>query len=207
MPVEQFKAIWAPNFLIYIHCSYLVAAACTLAFQATHGIPSQMNAEETPSSCQKCEKWHTEERRNMSWLGDLNSNFKCPCKVVKKSWLGGFYGSLNPVDNPSNKIWKADLSCMINGRPWCAYYHHGADGCLRSKELSKFGARQQCCYDTNGNIIKPGLLGAGTPDRSGSFFGHLSADVWPFDWCCKECKQLCHYYIDDVRRGNIDHCA
>ena len=152
--------------------------------------------------CKKCGKWYNDEKADLNWLRDLNSNFKCPCKVE------GFF-NLSPVDNPSNQVWKADWACKSGGLPLCWKFHKGAYGCIRSAKTSRFGARQQCCYDSSRNLIRPGKPGAGTPDRSGAYFQHQKLDVDPYNWCCKDCKsqKYCNYYINKLRKGDASHCV
>lgn len=156
----------------------------------------------TSCPCKKCEDWYQGEKSNLTWLRDLNTNFKCPCRTQ-----GTF--RLSPVDNPSSQQWEADLACLASGLPLCWKFHKGAYGCIRSQQASRFGARQQCCYDSSRALIRPGLPGAGTPDRSAEYSQHKSLDVDPYDWCCKDCKSQkhCNYYINDLRKGDAAHCT
>ena len=155
----------------------------------------------TSCPCQKCEEWYNAEKGDLSWLHDLNTNFKCPCRVQGTI-------NLSPVDNPSNQLWETDWACKSGGLPLCWKFHKGAYGCIRSQQTSRFGARQQCCYDSSRNLIRPGLPGAGTPDRSGSYSQHQNLDVDPYYWCCKDCpsQKHCNYYIDKLRKGDASHC-
>lgn len=156
----------------------------------------------TSCACKKCEDWYNGEKADLNWLRDLNTNFKCPCRAQ-----GTIY--LSPVDNSSNQLWEADLACMAGGLPLCWKFHKGAYGCIRSKQASSFGARQQCCYDSSRVLVKPGLPGAGTPDRSAEYSQHQDLDVAPYNWCCKDCKSQkhCSYYINDLRKGDDSHCT
>ena len=153
-------------------------------------------------SCNECLEWYNKEMEDTTWLHKLNQEYKCPCRVRSRSsyW--------EEIDNPSNKKWDVDWACLKNGIPACFYYHDGANGCLRSNGKTTDGARQQCCYDSSGRLIKPGLTGAGTPDRSTSD-GHHTYDVKPFETCCKDCndKSRCDLYINGVRKGDDSHCA
>ena len=145
----------------------------------------------------------------MAWLTDLNANFKCPCAVT----IAG--NVLTPIDNPSEVSWLQDKSCNPEKSGNCAKYHPGAMGCIRSKAKSTHGAAQQCCYDTTGAVLKAGTAGAGPPDKyyassySISMLGHYIHDVRPYNWCCQECgkKTECDYYINELRKGNTDHCG
>ena len=151
--------------------------------------------------CEKCENWYNNEIDDLEWLHDLNNNFQCPCRAQGTE-------TLTPVDNPSNQQWVADKACKSKGKPLCNKYHKGAYGCIRSQGTSSYGARQQCCYDNSRNLIRPGLPGAGTPDRSGKFWDHQRLDVKPYKWCCIKCniRKYCNYYINGVRKGDASHC-
>jgi RHS repeat-associated protein len=90
-----------------------------------------------------------------------------------------------------------DKICVANGQPqdcdngqWKSLgaasqtFHPGASWCMRSDTSS--GPGQQCCYDSQGDLITSGL-GAGTPDRqaasfwNGIFLNHYFHDVAPFN--------------------------
>ena len=154
------------------------------------------------NTCRKCKSWYVKERKNLSWLRELNRKFKCPCKVT----LG--WTTVTPIDNPSGKQWTRDWACLALGIPLCYKYHPGAYGCLRSSKKTSTGARQQCCYSRSGNIIRPGDRGAGTPDKASTYFKHQKEDVEPYNWCCRSCSlhTYCMYYIADVRSGDASHC-
>ena len=72
-------------------------------------------------------------------------------------------------------------------------------------------ARQQCCYDNNGNMLRPPHAGAGTPDRDDGLIDHTAADVDPYEWCCQDCEEpeaYCPKYNgpQGVRSGDASHC-
>ena len=148
------------------------------------------------SRCDECAEWYAEEKKDTAWLDEVNKLIPCPCSVELK-WYG--------IVKPSG--WKTDWACVKSGWPRCGYYHPGAYGCLRSDEESPSGARQQCCYDNDGSLLPPNHEGAGTPDKSGSFWDHQKLDVNPFKWCCKECDEIgsCQRY-KEVRKGDNSHC-
>lgn len=163
-----------------------------------------------PSSCgcNKCSVWYKSERQNTTWLNDLNQNFKCPCKVKSIPFLTKLT-KLQELDNPSNKQWIPDSTCRDKGLPSCQTFKPGANGCLVSGEASSYGARQQCCYDGNGNLIHAGQPGAGTPQKSFDYFAHQSNDVETYNSCCKNCyaSQQCQHYRNEVRKGDTSHCV
>jgi hypothetical protein len=109
-------------------------------------------------------KWY-DANRDVSWTNSLPS---CPDKIKvecgePKNCTRGNWGSLNKANQT---------------------YHPGAKWCMRSKGSS--GSAQQCCYNSDGNLIISGL-GAGTPDKQCA-----SATNWLY---------LNHYY-SDVRAFN-----
>jgi hypothetical protein len=150
--------------------------------------------------CKKCKDWYDSDRRDTSWLAQLNSQIRCPCST-KPNWVGH-----EPADKPSSD-WERDGACLRYGAPLCWLYHPGADGCLRSKKTTSTGARQQCCYSGSGQLIRPGGRAAGTPDRASNYQKHQEVDVEPYSWCCNDCKKsgYCGYYLE-MRKGNADHC-
>ncbi|XP_057311255.1 uncharacterized protein LOC130649072 [Hydractinia symbiolongicarpus] len=167
-------------------------------------IPNILFLTAANCACEKCQKWAEREKRDNAWLLDLNKNFKCPCKVRKNPW---YKLGWEAIDNPSNKDWEIDGACIGSGLPGCWYFHPGADGCLRSSATSQYGARQQCCYDKRGTLLRPGHPGAGTPDKSVE--NHKEDDVEPYAWCCKDCdkKDSCDRYIKQARAGDASHCT
>ncbi len=74
-------------------------------------------------------------------------------------------------------------------------------------------AGQQCCYNSNGDIIRPPHPGAGTPDKKagslGNIIGHCTDDVAPYEKCCLQCEDpetYCPKYTNEVRGGDASHC-
>ena len=64
-----------------------------------------------------------------------------------------------------------------------------------------FGPGQQCCYDSNGDIIPPGKPGAGTADLFApvdwkSKIAHFFFDVVPYFLCCTGLFRDCSRYYD-----------
>ena len=181
-------------------------------------------ASSTKNDCQKCRNWYNKEKNAIeraglekaAWLSDLNDKFKCPCRVTIRSRSVGWFFIVNAwLEAPSN--WTIDPACSrgsyflegLNSRfRGCDKYNPGVFGCIKSERVSEFGARQQCCYDLFEDLIRPGLPGAGTPDRSGNFSEHRDLDLNPYKWCCQNCKSRkhCNYYIDDLRKGDASHC-
>ena len=151
-------------------------------------------------ACKKCLDWYNEEKKDTRWLEKLNEQFKCPCAVNNK---------MKEIDNPSNVKWSEDLGCKKTD---CSF-HPGAAGCLRSDGYTDDNAGQQCCYDSNGKLLRAGSKGAGTPDKEyGGFlnwYDHRVADVYPYYDCCRDCEinSYCDYYIKGVRKGNDSHCG
>ena len=181
-------------------------------------------ASSSSNDCQKCRNWYNKEKaaiertglKKAAWLSDLNNNFKCPCQVpIFRFSIGGYFTVEARLEAPYN--WTIDPACSgAYNFPEerkslfraCNKYHPGAFGCIKSERVSEFGARQQCCYDFFGDLIRPGLPGAGTPDRSGNFSKHRDLDLNPYKWCCQNCKSRkhCNYYINDLRKGDWSHC-
>lgn len=143
--------------------------------------------------CEECARWYEEDRANTAWLDRLNRAFPCPCTEA--------------IANSQSADWGADLACYAYGLPRCGKFHPGADHCIRSARSTVDGARQQCCYNAAGDLLRPGHPGAGTPDRAADFSEHQRLDVEPYEKCCSECdiESYCDYYME-LRMGNADHC-
>ena len=143
--------------------------------------------------CEECAEWYEEDRQNTDWLDRLNRAFPCPCTAVTAT--------------QQSASWVADSACYTNGLPLCWKFHPGADHCIRSARSTVDGARQQCCYNEAGNLLRPGHPGAGTPDRAASYSEHQRLDVKPYEKCCNECEVEghCDFYME-LRMGNADHC-
>lgn len=112
-------------------------------------------------SCNLVKKWHEKEMADQSWLEDVPD---CPDKICpcdSENWS-------HPTDADQN-------------------LHPNASKCMRSKGK---GAGQQCCYDSEGDLIKNDK-GAGTPDKTSpnspsGVIGHYIDDVDIFSFA-KHC--------------------
>ena len=149
-----------------------------------------------PGPCEECQDWYVRDKAaGTAWLDRVNREFPCPCTVA--------------AAKAQSANWKRDLACYVFGLPLCWKFHPGAEHCRRSVSTTADGARQQCCYNWAGELLRPGHRGAGTPDRSVD--DHQRQDVVPFNKCCRECKakdkNYCDKYIKELRSGNADHCA
>ena len=71
--------------------------------------------------CHACEKWYREEKVNIEWLNQLNSNVPCPCQVVK-SWNSV---GLQSANKNSKVTWDYDYACIRDELPACSSYHPG----------------------------------------------------------------------------------
>lgn len=74
-------------------------------------------------------------------------------------------------------------------------------------------AGQQCCYDNQGNVLKPPHPGAGTPDKEAgkltNVYDHFQDDVRPYYWCCLDCEEpetYCPKYTVEARGLDTSHC-
>ena len=142
--------------------------------------------------CDECVEWYEEDRADgTAWLDRLNRAFPCPCTEA--------------IADSQSGSWGIDWACISLGAPACWYFHPGADHCIRSARSTVDGARQQCCYDAAGDLLRPGHPGAGTPDRSVA--DHKRMDVDPYNNCCKSCEVEghCDLYMEP-RMGSADHC-
>ena len=114
---------------------------------------------ENVCACEICKEWAKKELDEIQaddWIDTLP---RCPCNV-------GFRqdkGILPPPRTGTEAAeWTDDAACTA-GKGCEA--HPGAFGCIRSDVPAGYG--QQCCYTAGGQNIASGLLGAGTPDKSG----------------------------------------
>ena len=149
---------------------------------------SNMSIPDSDCPCTKCEEWYPEELTDSSWLEDLNSRRPCPCKA------GNDGTGLTSASENSEIKWEYDWVCRLDSKPSCSDYHPGASGCMRA-DWKSYG--QQCCFDTSLNWIPSASPGAGTPDKENFLPLHINEDVFPFKWCCKQCKdqKYCDYYL------------
>lgn len=154
------------------------------------------------TACNLCRTWYQDERRDLTWLTKVNQEIKCPC-TARSTGRGGY----TPTDPKLVNDWEPDYVCTSYGRPYCSIYHPGASGCMKSITTTSTGARQQCCYNSQGGLLPPTHPGAGTPDRASGRYDHQSVDLQPYKWCCHGCgqAQYCNYY-KEVRKGSSAHC-
>ena len=109
--------------------------------------------------------WHTKEMQDLSWLDPLPD---CPCCLVK--------GRTKP-QNPNSAIWT-----QPDNPGHLEKYHPGAAWEIRSEKAYN-NAGQQCCYDSNLQLIRD-YPGAGTPDKKSAIehcIQHQSTDVTPYN--------------------------
>eukprot|EP00523_Entomoneis_sp_CCMP467_P023211 CAMPEP_0168830468 /NCGR_PEP_ID=MMETSP0727-20121128/1546_1 /TAXON_ID=265536 /ORGANISM="Amphiprora sp., Strain CCMP467" /LENGTH=1752 /DNA_ID=CAMNT_0008883699 /DNA_START=232 /DNA_END=5491 /DNA_ORIENTATION=- len=157
--------------------------------------------------CTLCSNWFS-RNSDRSWMNDIP---KCPCKVdqVQETTNYIFWETthtfLHVADPEDGVEWSNDDKC--NPEVEFCTYHPGAYGCLRGKYTARdTNAGQQCCYNTNRELIRGGRA-AGTPDiaRGGyewTVGSHWTRDVIPYKNCCLECEdpEFCSYYLG----GTVD---
>ena len=204
------KSVSCPSFKTCKECNKQVK--CEWRIQRRSCVISHSTVK-PPCSCTKCLSWYIKEKKDTRWLKKVNGHFKCPCKaqlvLVNNNAKNAM---MKEVDNPSNVKWNPDTSCTNPSSGGCAEYHPGSAGCLRSEGFTNDNAGQQCCYGSDGELLPAGSKGAGTPDKhhynSREIFGHLEADIEPYNDCCRNCEidYYCNYYINDVRKGDDSHC-
>ena len=105
----------------------------------------------------------------------------CPCQIkrsahctfrMRAETFAHWVETLEEVSSDKDAGWDLDSALIV-----AATRKGVAAHCIRSK-ATKVGARQECCYDSNGDLITGGA-GAGTTDR-GSGLGHKKADWDPY---------------------------
>jgi hypothetical protein len=122
----------------------------------------------------------------------------CPCRIKVSQHCVAEAGpgsgmvfttateTLDSVSSDQDAGWILDYDIVVNlTRKGVATY------CMRSKPTNT-GARQECCYDSDGKLITGGA-GAGTVDRGSGFGGHYEADYAPYTLAVK---------CDKIRGGN-----
>jgi sushi domain-containing protein 2 len=152
-----------------------------------------------------------EYMKKFEFFNETNSNAKCLAWYASEPDPAPYMNSLPPcIPNintnfpPTIEVFTQDESCNPQNPKYCATYHPGAKGCYRSAPNSGLnGSRQQCCYDTQGILIKK-PPGAGTLDLSSNLIGHFLKDVKPYFHCCKYSNNCDKYYekrpLDDGSR-------
>ncbi|XP_035291699.1 sushi domain-containing protein 2 isoform X1 [Anguilla anguilla] len=139
----------------------------------------------------KCLSWDTLERALPNFL---NETIDCPCTLTQaRADTGRFH---------------TDYGCDIEKGSVCTY-HPGSVHCVRAIQASpKYGAGQQCCYDSTGaQVLTADSIGGSTPDRGHDWgsppyrkpprvpgLSHWVYDVLSFYYCCLW-SDNCHYYF------------
>jgi RHS repeat-associated protein len=146
-------------------------------------------------ACGDCHFWMlTEEQNGLGWLGSLPD---CPCSLA----LDPLYPHAPIVPMP----WQPDLGTWDNDVFDSDAYHPGAKWCIR-QTVSGSGCQpgQQCCYDSQGKLIKTGP-GAGTPDKYAPEFGcltrHCSGDVNTWKMCVRENALFMYHAVRPPNQG------
>lgn len=130
------------------------------------------------------------------WLGNLPN---CPCQITVDN-------NGNPV-NPNPDEWENPVV------PNCC--HPGAAWCMRSCPSVDGDPGQQCCYDSNGQLITEGE-GAGTPDIVApcnwtglpwwDAWSHYNEDVAPYKHCKAAGMLDCYLKHRPPNNGNGCTC-
>lgn len=139
----------------------------------------------------KCLSWDTAEEKLPDFLSEIPD---CPCTLAQARADTGRYHT--------------DYGCDIEKGSKCTY-HPGAVHCVRAIQASpKYGAGQQCCYDSAGAQVLTGdSIGGSTPDRGHDWgappyvrpprvpgLSHWRYDVLSFYYCCLW-SDNCQYYF------------
>uniref|UniRef100_A0A667ZR99 Sushi domain containing 2 n=1 Tax=Myripristis murdjan TaxID=586833 RepID=A0A667ZR99_9TELE len=139
----------------------------------------------------KCVAWDQLEEELPNFLSEI---IDCPCTLAQaRADTGRFH---------------TDYGCDIEKGSVCTY-HPGSVHCVRAIHASpKYGAGQQCCYDSTGaQILTADSIGGSTPDRAHDWGSppfkkpprvpaesHWLYDVLSFYYCCLW-SDNCHYYF------------
>lgn len=139
----------------------------------------------------KCLAWDATEERLPDFLSEIPD---CPCTLAQaRADTGRFH---------------TDYGCDIEKGSKCTY-HPGSVHCVRAIQASpKYGAGQQCCYDSTGAQVLTGdSFGGSTPDRGHDWgappykkpprvpgLSHWKYDVLSFYYCCLW-SDNCQYYF------------
>jgi RHS repeat-associated protein len=153
------------NFYDYLGFYTLGDAVDSLEEQGVERLGRNSRGRRVYSGTQTFDEWLSLELDDTGWLSDIP---ECPDKICVENG--------EPVDC-DNGDWN-DLSDASQT------FHLGASWCMRSIEFGD--SAQQCCYDSNGDLMTE-LLAAGTPDRVAASFGnsiylgHYGHDVAPYN--------------------------
>ncbi|KAL0979029.1 hypothetical protein UPYG_G00179530 [Umbra pygmaea] len=139
----------------------------------------------------RCRAWDALEKSLPNFLEEI---VDCPCTLAQaRADTGRFH---------------TDYGCDIEKGSVCTY-HPGAVHCVRAIQASpKYGAGQQCCYDSTGAQVLTGdSIGGSTPDRAHDWgsppygyppripgLSHWKYDVLSFYYCCLW-SDHCHVYF------------
>ncbi|XP_073334085.1 sushi domain-containing protein 2-like [Pagrus major] len=139
----------------------------------------------------KCLAWDELENQLPNFLSEI---IDCPCTLAQaRADTGRFH---------------TDYGCDIEKGSVCTY-HPGSVHCVRAIQASpKYGAGQQCCYDSTGvQVLTSDSIGGSTPDRAHDWGSppfknpprvpgqsHWVYDVLSFYYCCLW-SDHCHYYF------------
>ncbi|MDR2440813.1 MAG: hypothetical protein LBE12_15740 [Planctomycetaceae bacterium] len=164
MGLRRHKPIIAPNHSCDVDCVERCKNLPTISGTTiyTAGNPQQNCINQCNEYKKKFNDWYN-KNKNITWTFFLPA---CPCKLCErdpKQW-----GEPGPPDS---------------------HYHIGATNCMRSHPNEQ-GHANQCCYDSNGDLITSGS-GQGSADWSaaswtlqGAFYysAHKREDMNPADW-------------------------
>ncbi|KAM4634094.1 sushi domain-containing protein 2-like [Polymixia lowei] len=139
----------------------------------------------------KCLAWDQLENKLPYFL---NETLDCPCTLAQaRADTGRFH---------------TDYGCDLEKGSVCTY-HPGSIHCVRAIQASpKYGAGQQCCYDSTGTqVLTADSIGGSTPDRAHDWGSppykkpprvpgdsHWVYDVLSFYYCCLW-SDNCHIYF------------
>lgn len=104
------------------------------------------NCRRNLSDQKEFDLWYANEKKDSGWLNNIPA---CPDKIKVCATTG------EPEDCDNGDWYGLSEASQT--------FHPGAKWCMRSSD-DFGGSGQQCCYDSNGDLVKNGL-GAGTPDR------------------------------------------
>ena len=153
------------------------------------------------SASNYCRIWMAAEPAPSTWNQDLMA---CPMTLTQARAARCCYGQ----DWSCFETWyNITGNCAFRqGRP--QNEEPSAISCFQSWNTNQWGARSECCYDQEGQLITRGP-GAGTDDRYHSFrqpIRHFFSDLMPFLACChlSSDEDTCDGYLNlrPPRRGS-----
>ena len=147
-----------------------------------------------------CRNWMAAEPLPSTWNQDL---LDCPMTLVQARAARCCYGQDWSCFQTSYNM--TGNCAFREGRP--ENEEASAISCFQSWNTNRWGARSECCYDNQGQLITRGR-GAGTDDRYHSFrqpIRHFFGDRMPFVACChlSSDQDTCDGYLSlrPPRRG------